>query len=93
MKLNLLCRVSFVLVVFAVLLVGTGGDEAQVTVERLLRAISNTTFATENATLHITASAGVAEYLSPEDPDRTFARADEALYRAKTSGRDRVEAS
>lgn len=40
----------------------------------------------------MTISAGVAEYLLAEDAEAFFARADQALYRAKEGGRNRVEA-
>jgi len=39
----------------------------------------------------VTASIGVARHRAGETPDELFARADEALYRAKQGGRDRVE--
>lgn len=39
----------------------------------------------------LTASIGVAQHRVGETPDELFARADEALYRAKEGGRDRVE--
>ena len=76
---------------FAVLLVGAELADAQATIERILRALAAHVFTTAEVSLRITASAGITEYRSPEEPDRTFARADEALYRAKAGGRDRVE--
>lgn len=40
--------------------------------------------------VHLTASAGIATHRADETFDGWFARADEALYRAKQAGRDRV---
>lgn len=45
------------------------------------------------AMLQVTASFGVAEYRPNDDPSLLLARADAALYRAKRSGRNRVEGS
>jgi diguanylate cyclase (GGDEF)-like protein len=41
--------------------------------------------------LSVTVSIGVAEASTSRDPDQTIRAADKALYRAKESGRNRVE--
>lgn len=76
---------------FAILLLGAEVEAARTTIERLLRALAAEEFETRAGGIRVTASGGITDYRSPEDPDRTFARADEALYRAKNGGRDRVE--
>jgi diguanylate cyclase (GGDEF)-like protein len=43
--------------------------------------------------LRVTASFGVAEWLREETDEALLRRADEALYRAKDAGRNRVEAA
>jgi diguanylate cyclase (GGDEF)-like protein len=60
--------------------------------ERLQRLISEIPFAYNGATIHVTASFGVA-WLTPstDSVEGLLRRADEALYSAKFSGRDRVE--
>jgi diguanylate cyclase len=59
--------------------------------ERLREHIA-TPFEIGDSSLRVTFSAGVAEYRDEEDVAVTLARADEALYRAKAGGRDRIMA-
>jgi diguanylate cyclase (GGDEF)-like protein/PAS domain S-box-containing protein len=62
--------------------------------ERLLSRILETGFETEVGEVHLTASIGVAEYnASSQDLDELYRQADEALYKAKNSGRNQVAAS
>jgi diguanylate cyclase (GGDEF)-like protein len=69
---------------------------ARAMAERLRLAIETMRVEHEGRQLTITASLGVADALPGHDPeardaDRLVARADEALYRAKAAGRNRVE--
>lgn len=77
---------------FVVTLSHTGQDGARIVSERLRRMISETQIAIpDGAPLSVTASIGVAMHRSKETLDELIARADAAMYAAKTNGRDRVE--
>ncbi len=76
---------------FLLLLPYAAGPGACACVERLRAAMHATPFPTSAGPLAITFSAGVAQYRKGESIANVINRADEALYRAKTSGRDRVE--
>ena len=69
---------------FALLLPSTRASDALRLAERLRQAL-------EDLDLGVTASFGVAEYLPGESEEALFRRADQALYRAKERGRNRVE--
>jgi len=77
---------------FGVLLTGTAPSEALVLAERIMEKIRKIRVETPSGPISFTASIGVAP-ITPEDDsvDIPLMRADEALYRAKTKGRDRVE--
>lgn len=60
--------------------------------ERLQQAIAEAPFSYESARLRVTASFGIAWLQSASDTaEALLGRADQALYRAKDAGRDRVE--
>lgn len=61
--------------------------------EKLRKLIAKTDFAYENETLHITASIGVSLLKSTDNYglENYFSLADNALYRAKKRGKNRVE--
>jgi len=59
--------------------------------ERLRERISQLDIPVTRSTGQLTVSIGVAQYKPGESIIDTFARADEALYRAKQRGRNRVE--
>jgi diguanylate cyclase (GGDEF)-like protein len=72
---------------FVILLPQSRLDQAQQLAEKLRRLISETPF---DPVGRITSSFGVTEYHPPETADAWLDRADRALYRAKTDGRNRV---
>ncbi|MFO7529846.1 MAG: diguanylate cyclase [Marinobacter sp.] len=77
---------------FAVLLPGADSKGARKVCQAILDELRNTPLETpDGKTLTMTLSAGVAEFTAPEDQSSLFHRADNALYQAKASGRDRVQ--
>ncbi len=78
---------------FALLLPGAGAAEARAVAERIRIAIEAMIVRVETLDLRVTASFGVANFTSLDATfDQVFGRADEALYRSKQSGRNRVTA-
>ncbi|TSK05312.1 MAG: diguanylate cyclase [Geobacter sp.] len=78
---------------FVLVLPGTALEGGVIVAERLRQAVLESSFPPPMEDLTLTISAGVATYPGPsvENIDSLFRRADEALYRAKQSGRNRVE--
>lgn len=72
---------------FVILLPDTGLDEGKWLAERLRRRVAA---ARVPGPGHVTVSIGVAQYAVGEPKEAVLKRVDEALYRAKESGRDRV---
>lgn len=66
-------------------------DPAERLAERIRQAFTRLEHACLNDDIRLTASFGVATARDGETYEQLFARADAALYRAKSSGRDRVE--
>ena len=77
---------------FVVILPETNEEQAWLLAERLRKRISRTSFSHEDNTFNVTASLGVASIKpGPLTPgDMLVQQADEALYRAKSSGRNMV---
>lgn len=77
---------------FAVLLPETGLGAAMEAAGRLLEHIAETPIATIKGVVHCTTSLGVAQLKEDDHTvDDLLRRADEALYEAKNSGRNRAE--
>lgn len=78
---------------FVAILPDSSLTEALSVAERIRIAIQNTSFSSTPATLRLTASLGVASFSHKQPPtvDGFIKLADDALYRAKANGRNRVE--
>jgi diguanylate cyclase (GGDEF)-like protein len=75
---------------FAILLSNTGRQGAAVLADNIRKRIANISCRCEGTPVKITVSMGVA-CLTKHDTDKTlFSRADQALYRAKRAGRNRI---
>ena len=76
---------------FVLILAGVDRALAQHIVERARKSVEDDAIVVGGKILRITISVGVAERRPAESRDALIARADEALYVAKNSGRNRVE--
>jgi diguanylate cyclase len=75
---------------FVVLLPGTGLEEAQQALTRLQRSLSAALFMHDGREVFVTFSGGVTAWRSGEALALTLERADEALYEAKRTGKNRT---
>ena len=75
---------------FVVLLPGVPVDEAQVTLTRLQRTLSASLFMHDGREVFVTFSAGVTRFRQGEALESALERADEALYEAKRTGKNRT---
>jgi diguanylate cyclase len=75
---------------FVVLLPQTPVDEGQQILTRLQRSLSGGLFMHENKQVFVTFSAGVTAYRAGEAIEAALERADQALYEAKRTGKNRT---
>lgn len=75
---------------FVVVLPGTPADEAQQVLTRLQRSLSGSLFMHEAQPVFVTFSAGVTAFRPGERLEEALERADEALYEAKRTGKNRT---
>jgi diguanylate cyclase (GGDEF)-like protein len=78
---------------FIVVFPGCDLPEATAIADRVRRAISITPVPTRAGDIYVTASLGIAEARHSKDADAVIREADRALFRAKKTGRDRIEVS
>lgn len=75
---------------FVVLASHTHSEGARLLAERIREAVASIT-TIRGRKVSLSVSIGIAELAKGESPDALFLRADNAMYRAKTDGRNRVE--
>ena len=75
---------------FLIILPDTSAEEGVSIMTRLQRNLTKRFFLHDNTKVLITFSAGVAQRIGNETSEAMIARADDALYRAKQAGRNRV---
>ncbi len=75
---------------FVVLLPGTPATEGQQILTRLQRSLTGGLFLHEQETVFVTFSAGVTAYRPDERIEEALERADQALYQAKRTGKNRT---
>ena len=75
---------------FVVMLPGVQVDEAQATLTRLQRTLSASLFMHDGREVFVTFSAGVTRFRPGEALEAALERADEALYEAKRTGKNRT---
>jgi diguanylate cyclase (GGDEF)-like protein len=78
---------------FVLLLNNTDMDGAEHLAERIRQTIEQTPCVCHGKTIYVTASLGISTLKLEDNQDNFFNRADEALYQAKNSGRNRVVCS
>ena len=79
---------------FVVIMPNTSMEIAEKIAERIRASVQGTRFQVETGgrSIPVTVSIGIADRGADNSPDNVYKRADKALYRAKTEGRNRVSA-
>ncbi|MFO8005668.1 diguanylate cyclase [Thioalkalivibrio sp.] len=73
---------------FVLLMPETGLDNGLIIAEGIRRAVESCGFHFRGKAVPITISCGLSEFRAGDRPEQVFARADEALYKAKLQGRN-----
>lgn len=77
---------------FVALMPETALDDAMEVLNKIRNAIANASFNYKEQPLSITLSVGVTQFKQDDDVETAFARADKALYAAKSAGRNCTQA-
>jgi len=78
---------------FLIVLTETDLQAAKIFAERIRDCVEKSLFPSLGPDTRVTVSIGLTVYKMQENIERTISRADEALYRAKNGGRNRMEYS
>lgn len=78
---------------FVIIMPGTQIDEGLGVAEKLREEVQNCGFHYRGEAVQVTISCGVAEYSDDDTPRSVFEKADAAMYRAKSAGRNRCMSS
>lgn len=76
---------------FVVVFPQTSGASAALVAERIRKLVEQSMVPCLRGEKRVTVSIGVAEHRSPDSVQRTLERADAAMFKAKSTGRNRVE--
>lgn len=74
---------------FVIIAPGCSAATSLILAEKLRQSVEQHAFTCRETVLAVTMSCGIAEFAPDGTPDTTFERADQALYRAKQTGRNR----
>lgn len=75
---------------FITLFIGTHLAQAHRVAEHMRNLVQELAFYVDDRPVLLTISAGLAEFTGNDDPGMALQRADEALYQAKTAGKNRI---
>jgi diguanylate cyclase (GGDEF)-like protein len=78
---------------FLVVARGSDAVHGQALAEKIRSTVENTVIRYGEHTIRVTISLGIASHISGETPDQLIGRADDALYAAKSRGRNTVQAA
>ena len=76
---------------FVILMPETTSEQAYKVLEKVRRSVAGIPFKMNASPLRVTISIGLTQFVTDDTMNSVFERADKALYRAKTTGRNKCE--